>query len=75
MYFGYNYVWELDACLKFYYLIGDKLSWDDSQSRCQSESGNLIVVDSAWKDTILMPYINSIHGKVFIVVYVFSIHR
>lgn len=61
LYSGYNYIWELDVCVRFYHLGGDKLTWEDSQSRCQSESGNLIVVDSEWKETILMPYLNSIH--------------
>ncbi|CAG2213716.1 CD206 [Mytilus edulis] len=62
LYSGYKYAWELDLCLKFYFAPTERLSWSQSRTRCQNESGDLIVVDSESKDKQFLVYLNEIHN-------------
>ena len=61
LYADYVYIWVLDICVKFY--ASNRLSWDDSNARCNNEEGSLIILDSQIKDLIFLPYLQHVYSE------------
>lgn len=54
LYSGYEYIWQLDSCIMFYY---SHLTWSDSKLRCVNDNGNLLTIETARKEYILLPFL------------------
>ena len=61
LYADYEYIWVLDICIKFY--TSNKLSLEDSNTRCNNEEGSLIILDSQLKDLLFLPCLLNVYSE------------